>query len=462
MDEQKDKKEAEVIKTPDILVSKYRYHKLLGEGANGKTWLARNILTGELVAIKSLKLSQSENFKSFELFQREAEVLESVHVQGVPTFYESIVSDEAGGECYIIQEYVQVPALQQYLNDHMVFRQEEVLMIMRNVAIILNALHTAYVPPIIHRDIKPSNIMCALDDDGKLLSQLYLIDFGAVANPQAKSGGSTIAGTYGYMAPEQMLGECTPVSDLYALGMTAIHLLTRVPPYEIESDGFKIHFEEVLKEHAPETTQGMKMLLSELVDPNPQSRTPSASELIRRIDYVLSGLAPDGSEIESLEALEWYQYPLYPFKKVFRAFSRLKKRLDDKVTAYNIKKMESSFVPDPSWPETEATIYACNYRLTRCVEYYFTVRGYDSGKKKTEDRLFIGLTPFDDIPELARTDDCDKYVKVPAKGTVQYNPEFPRFSIMRRIDEKYIEVNKEKKTIKEVSLNQLRTNRTSR
>ncbi|MBQ8035831.1 MAG: serine/threonine protein kinase, partial [Proteobacteria bacterium] len=65
-----------MIQTPPELAHKYRYIDLLGEGANGKTYLARTTLNDERVAIKALKLSQIENFKSLDLFQREAEVLE--------------------------------------------------------------------------------------------------------------------------------------------------------------------------------------------------------------------------------------------------------------------------------------------------------------------------------------------------------------------------------------------------
>ena len=101
-----EEKKAAPIVTPKILEKEFRYLKLLGEGANGKTWLALNINTGEKLAIKSLKLSQSENLKSFELFQREAEVLSSVQIEGVPIFYKSIVSENLGGECYIVQQFI--------------------------------------------------------------------------------------------------------------------------------------------------------------------------------------------------------------------------------------------------------------------------------------------------------------------------------------------------------------------
>ena len=69
---------------PSQLAFRYRYERLLGEGSNGKTYLATSLTTGERVAIKALKLKQSESFKGFELFKREAETLSSIEVPGVP------------------------------------------------------------------------------------------------------------------------------------------------------------------------------------------------------------------------------------------------------------------------------------------------------------------------------------------------------------------------------------------
>ena len=101
----------------------YRYEKLIGEGANGKTYLARNLNTGEAVAIKALKQFQRNDFKSFDLFKREAETLSSIHVHGVPRFYESIISDNPDSENFIIQEYVSAPSLQSYLDDKRKFTE---------------------------------------------------------------------------------------------------------------------------------------------------------------------------------------------------------------------------------------------------------------------------------------------------------------------------------------------------
>ena len=102
--------EQEVVQTPSILAFDYTYLRLLGEGANGKTWLARTKRTGALVAIKEMKLSVMEDIKAFELFKREAETLKSLDVPGVPHFYESIFPERADETCYRVQAYVSFPS----------------------------------------------------------------------------------------------------------------------------------------------------------------------------------------------------------------------------------------------------------------------------------------------------------------------------------------------------------------
>lgn len=71
-------------------------------------------------------------------------------------------------------------------------------------------------PPIIHRDIKPNNII--RDRDGKV----FLVDFGAVRDTYYTTSmhGSTVVGTFGYMAPEEFRSKALPARDLYGLGAT--------------------------------------------------------------------------------------------------------------------------------------------------------------------------------------------------------------------------------------------------
>ena len=279
----------EIVQTPSKLAFDYTYLRLLGEGANGKTWLARTKRTGALVAIKEMKLSVMNDIKAFELFQREAETLQSLEVPGVPHFYESIFPEQENETCYLVQEYVSYPSISEILNGIGQFNEADTLMVMERLAGTLLILQTQYTPPIIHRDIKPSNILCEKLNGGV---ELALIDFGAVANPQKRTGGSTIAGTFGYMAPEQLQGECCIQSDFYALGATAVHMLTGVSPYNMPSDVFKLEYKPVLAEKAPRTSKEMIALLDYMLAVKSSDRPADANALLAAIRNVKAHRMP--------------------------------------------------------------------------------------------------------------------------------------------------------------------------
>ena len=138
----------QTVITPPILAFEYTFLKLLGEGANGKTWLGRSKIDGQLVAIKELKTSVMEDLKSLDLFKREAETLESITVPGVPKFYGSIFDDREEQACYLIQEYIPYPSIADLLKEEGKFSEEETLTILEKLANILLILQTQYSPPI--------------------------------------------------------------------------------------------------------------------------------------------------------------------------------------------------------------------------------------------------------------------------------------------------------------------------
>jgi hypothetical protein len=82
-------------------------------------------------------------------------------------------------------------------------------------------------PRVIHRDVKPANLI--VRPDGKIA----LVDFGSARGTAGTLGATIDVGTYGYMPPEQLAGEVDATSDVYALGATLLHVLTRVPPREL-------------------------------------------------------------------------------------------------------------------------------------------------------------------------------------------------------------------------------------
>lgn len=282
----------ESVVTPECLKNDYQILRLLGEGANGKTYLAVSTTMRRLVAIKELKLI--DHFKSLELFKREAETLANVNIPGVPKFYGFVTSDKDLSECYIIQEFFDFPSLQDIIDKNneygKTFSEEETFIIICGITEILDALQTQYTPPIIHRDIKPSNILY----DAKTQT-VMLIDFGAVANPAKKSAGSTVAGTLGFMAPEQLMGECTIQSDYYAMAATALYMLTGVSPVDMENDPdnpFLLNSEPYLVEN--KVSDNMQKFLKDLMCPQIEERPRNSADLIEQLDK-LSKLCYQGS-----------------------------------------------------------------------------------------------------------------------------------------------------------------------
>lgn len=145
---------------------------------------------------------------------------------------------------YIVQEYIDGRSLDAMLRGGYRFSINQVFDIAKKLIAILEALHH-HDPVVIHRDIKPSNILMKPNSDGSF--EVYLIDFGAVANPKVQGGGSTIAGTYGYMPPEQLTGNPSPASDIYALGATLVRILSGVELSEMQVLQFRLMIDPHLR-----------------------------------------------------------------------------------------------------------------------------------------------------------------------------------------------------------------------
>ena len=272
-----DKDEALTIETPEILRRKYRFIRQIGEGANGITYLAVERVSGEKVAVKQLK--KVDDFKSFDLFRREVETMKSVDIDGVPKYIDYIERSGSLDDYYLVQEYIDGQSLLEYienLNKNGKTVSEHIVwdFALRMLSI-LTSLETEYQPPIIHRDIKPSNILYCNN-------RYYLIDFGAVANPQRKSMNSTIAGTQGYMAPEQLIGDATIQSDFYGLGATVLHMITGISPVDIPTDGFERLYDSVLDQY--EVPSSLVELVKKLLAKSPTDRPKNAQEILDILD----------------------------------------------------------------------------------------------------------------------------------------------------------------------------------
>jgi serine/threonine protein kinase len=241
-----------------ILKGRYKLKQKIGETLGRQTWLATDIKGSYLkpVIVKLLAFNPQLQWEKLKLFEREAQVLNSINHPRIPNYidYFSVNTTEGSGLFWLglVQNYIQGYSLQQLLNENKYFSLENVLDCAKEVLDILIYLHELS-PPIIHRDIKPSNLI--LGDD----HHIYLVDFGAVQD-KAKAEGVTftVVGTSGYVPPEQLWGKAVPASDLYALGATLIHLATKIPPTELPQQQMQIQFRHQIQTYHAKRYQTKK------------------------------------------------------------------------------------------------------------------------------------------------------------------------------------------------------------
>ncbi len=234
----------DTLATPADLAGKYTFIKQLGKGAQGCVYEAIRQSDQQHVAIKVLNISSIQNWKEYDLFWREVETLKDLKISGVAEFYEAIESlDTAAPHAYLVQQCIKGRTLSEMIHDGYRFNVQTVFKLALQLVDIIEQLHQ-HTPVVIHRDIKPSNII--LEPDGSSF-KVYLTDFGAVSNPLLQKGGSTVAGTYGYMPPEQLMGHPAPASDVYALGATIAGVLSGLEPSEMMVTDFRLSIEKPLE-----------------------------------------------------------------------------------------------------------------------------------------------------------------------------------------------------------------------
>ncbi len=249
----------------------YEILGILGEGGSGVTYRAIDPQSQQPVALKALSLHQMNDWKAIELFEREAKVLSKLDRTGIPKYLDYFTTDIDGDRYfYIVQELAPGKTLLEWMRSGWRVTEAELKPIIIQILEILIYLHRHY-PPIVHRDLKPSNILKT--EDGKI----YLVDFGAVQQTYHDTfmRGSTVVGTYGYMAPEQFRGQAVPATDLYGLGATILHLLTHRSPAEIPQDGLRLNFRDRLQ-----VSSSFADWLERMLEPDVGSRFSSSTKAL--------------------------------------------------------------------------------------------------------------------------------------------------------------------------------------
>jgi serine/threonine protein kinase len=269
-----------------LLGDRYRTLKPIGAGGFGHTFLAVDEYkpSKPRCVVKQFRPEEqgTRNLqKAAALFVREAQRLEELGKH--PQIPELLAYFEQEGRQYLIQEFVDGSNLAQELAESGAFEEAQIRQLLKDLLPVLEFVHDRQV---IHRDIKPENIIRRSSD-----SRFVLVDFGAskLATGTALAQTGTVIGSAGYVAPEQALGKAVFGSDLYSLGVTCIHLLTQIPPFELfdSSEGAWV-WEDYLFDR--DLSPSLKRILNKLLENGTSRRYPSAATVLE--DLQSKSIAP--------------------------------------------------------------------------------------------------------------------------------------------------------------------------
>lgn len=256
---------ATTIKVGTVIGGRYRLVRELGRGGFAVTWEAVDVTTQAPVAVKLLSLRTVDHWKAVELFEREARVLRNLDHPQIPKYLDFIAPGEGGDQFVLVQALAPGRSLAELVKSGWRPTEAEARELADQLLAILEYLH-GRSPPVVHRDLKPANIV--RDANGRV----SLIDFGSVRDRLAgASEHASTAGTFGYMAPEQLTGRATPASDLYGLGATLVNVLSHRAPDELPQRELRIDFRAAVS-----VSPGFERFLGRLLAPAPEQRYASA------------------------------------------------------------------------------------------------------------------------------------------------------------------------------------------
>lgn len=270
-----------------ILANKYRILKKIGQGNFAETYLVENIQENqEKYVLKGLildNLNEESNDKYLSLFNGEIRTLNNLNHEQIPKFIDTFQENKT---FFLVQEYIEGDNYWQLFcqkrDDNQSFLEIEIIDFLKNLLNVLKYLHDN---KIIHRDISPDNII-----NSTKINKPVLIDFGGVKQKitqimtnNHKEQKGTMIGKIGYSAPEQLIsGECYENSDIYALGATALVLLTGKKPEEL----FKSFSKEKLWKKNLNNSEKLTQILEKMLELDPKDRYNKAEDVLNDLKKI--------------------------------------------------------------------------------------------------------------------------------------------------------------------------------
>lgn len=309
-----------------ICMGKYTLVGYLGQGGEGRVYLARDEHLQRLVAVKCVREPEEERTekdgqgrnqgsgeieegsaewegcqgnndcrnqksqgKEGEKMKREAEYLQRLGHPMLPVVYDLFA--DGSGIWYLVMEYIQGMTLHDYIERNGFVPERQARLWAGQLAGVLDYLHTRK-PPVIYSDLKPDNIMVCPD------GQLKLVDFGAALTRNFGAGRNMAAAvTPGYGAPEQwgvirewqpgqgcaVRGYADERSDIYALGKVLYYMVTGADPAKPPYTALPAY------EYQPVLGEGLEMIIRKCIRQEPGSRYQTAEEVQRDLGMGMGG-----------------------------------------------------------------------------------------------------------------------------------------------------------------------------
>lgn len=288
------------------LAGRYVLTSLLGQGAMGTVWLARDQkLDGDQVAVKLLHSEQYANTGLIDVFRDEAKAcLKLTHPHIVRL--RNLESDaDKGAPLFLVMDYIEGESLRDRIKRHPNGMPiEQVKEIAHHVA---EAVDYAHTKSIIHRDIKPANILLEAQTGAALLS-----DFGiarifenqiTIQMPEAEHS----SGTPYYMSPQQFDRKDSRRNDIYSFAATMYEAFSGHPPFRAQGEellnlirtaspptieGLPQHIEDALraglrKDDRERPESAMDLVKMMRLEPESPARVPQAHQSSAKIPLVL-------------------------------------------------------------------------------------------------------------------------------------------------------------------------------
>ena len=266
---------------PDAPPERYELRQVLGEGATGLVWRARDHMLDMDVAIKILREDLSHDDEAVRAMKAEARIAMELSHSNIVRLYNLV---QLSGRTCLVMEYIDGSSLEELLRRCGRFDPDFVVGVAASCAAGLDYAHRHGV---LHRDLKPSNLLLTTRDTIKI------IDFG-VAGMLGKGTPDDIVGTPVYMAPEQLRGDpLGPAADLYSLAIVVYQLLTGSVPDEPEP------FDPARPQdyrHGPfdGVPDAVRLVLERATAPVPEDRHRTLSEFSESLRDALA-LVPGGT-----------------------------------------------------------------------------------------------------------------------------------------------------------------------